>query len=308
MLTALHAGCLALLFVSVVLVYTALARVPVPMAVRLGYQGVQRRRALHNGGFFPTLEPIMRFVAGLLSSSSVAPLLKKLRARQEKALLQADYYLGLTPDELSALCLISSVGLGASSFGISAGILGLEGVAAQKSCVLGLLGAAFGLFIPVLQLQEVIRSRMKVIARGLPHAIEVVAMCMGAGLDFPGALRQLTTDKQGEGDALSRELSVILEQLQLGHTRKVALRHFAERVPSDAVRDFVNAVVQAEEKGNPLAHVIQVQGRILSQRRSVAAEEAAARAGVMMILPMMILVTCILLLLLGPFMVKGVGF
>ena len=108
---------------------------------------------------------------------------------------------------------------------------------------------------------------------------------------FPGALRQLTTDKRGEEDSLSRELSVILEQLQLGHTRKAALRHFAERVPSEAVRDFVNAVVQAEEKGNPLAQVIQVQGRILSQRRSVAAEEAAARAGVLMIVPMMILVT-----------------
>ncbi len=250
----------------------------------------------------------MRFVAGLLATSSVAPLLKRLRPRQEKALLQGDYYLGLTPDELSALCLISSVGLGVSVFGISAGIEVLKGGPVQKAYVFAAIGAVFGLLVPVLQLQEVIRSRMKVIARGLPHAIEVVAMCLGAGLDFPGALRQLTTDKQGEGDALSRELSVILEQLHLGHTRKAALRHFAERVPSDAVRDFVNAVVQAEEKGNPLAHVIQVQGRILSQRRSVAAEEAAARAGVLMIVPMMILVTCILLLLLGPFMVKGVGF
>ena len=74
------------------------------------------------------------------------------------------------------------------------------------------------------------------------------------------------------------------------------------------MRDFVNAVVQAEQKGNPLARVIQVQGRMLNMRRSVAAEEAAARAGVLMIGPMVLQLGCILLLLMGPFLVKGIGF
>lgn len=308
MLTLIHTSCLALLFIATVLLFKALADVPVPMAIRLGYPGVRRRRALESGGFFPTLEPIMRYGAGLVALTPQNSLLRMLRSRQEKELLQADHYLGLTPDELSALSLISMFGLGASVFGISVGLEMTQGGPIEKSYTIGALGAAFGLLLPTLQLREIIRARMKVIARGLPHAIEVVAMCMGAGLDFPGALRQVAGDTGSEQDALARELSVILEQLQLGHTRKAALRNFAERVPSDAVRDFVNAVVQAEEKGNPLAKVIQVQGRILGMRRSVAAEEAAARAGVLMILPMMLLVTCILLLLMGPFMVKGVGF
>ncbi len=133
-------------------------------------------------------------------------------------------------------------------------------------------------------------------------------MCMGAGMDFPGALRQLCSESHEKHDALAREFTVILEQIGLGHTRQQALRGFAERIPSDAVRDFVNAVVQAEQRGNPLAKVIQVQGRILNQRRTVLAEEAAARAGVLMILPMILLVACIMLLLMGPFIVKGIGF
>ena len=73
-------------------------------------------------------------------------------------------------------------------------------------------------------------------------------------------------------------------------------------------KDFVNAIIQAEQKGNPLAKVIQVQGRMLNMRRSVAAEEAAARAGVYMILPMVLLVACIMLLLMGPFICNGMGF
>jgi tight adherence protein C len=104
---------------------------------------------------------------------------------------------------------------------------------------------------------------------------------------------------------LRRELSYILEQLELGHTRREALLAFAERVPAPAVRDFVSAVVQAEEKGNPLVRVIQIQGRVLNQRRSVAAEEAAARAGVMMMAPLVLLLGAILLLLLGPVIVRA---
>jgi tight adherence protein C len=133
-------------------------------------------------------------------------------------------------------------------------------------------------------------------------------MCMGAGYDFPGAIR-LVAAPQGNGrTALSRELQVVLEHLELGHTRREALLSFAARVQTPAVRDFVNAVVQAERRGNPLAKVIQVQGRMLNMKRSVAAEEAAARAAVMLVAPMLVLVCCVLLLLVGPFVVKGIGF
>ena len=106
---------------------------------------------------------------------------------------------------------------------------------------------------------------------------------------------------------LGREFAVILEHLDFGHTRKLALERFAERVPNRAVRDFVHAVIQSEQKGNPLARVLQIQGRMLNMRRSVLAEEAAARAAVLMIIPMVFLLGAILLLLMGPFIVKGIG-
>ncbi len=273
-----------------------LATVPVPPAPRLGHRGAERRRALEAGGLFATAEPLVRFLAGLVA---MLPL-SALRMRQELELRRADHCLGLAPDELSALSLVSAALLGAAT--------GMLAQLAGSSPVLAIPAAVFGLILPSLQLQEIIRQRAKRISRGLPHAIEIAAMCMGAGLDFPGALRLLAAPRLGERDPLARELSLILEELDLGRTRRDALMHFAERVPTQAVRDFVNAVVQAEQKGNPLAKVIQVQGRMLKMRRSVAAEEAAARAGVMMILPMVLLVSCILLLLMGPFLAKGIGF
>ncbi len=270
------------------------ARIPIPAAPRLGYRGQERSQAMKAGGLFAAAEPFIRFVAGIVSLFPLAT----LRSRQERELRRADYCMGLTPDEYSALALISAAVLA----GVGWVIARMQGY----TLLIVVPAFALGLLLPSLQVQEIIRQRVKDISRGLPHAIEICALCMGAGLDFPGALR-LVAGPKSRG-ALAREFAGILEELELGHTRREALQNFAERVQTEAVRDFVAAVVQAEQKGNPLARVIQVQGRLLNQRRSVAAEEAAARAGVLMVGPMMLLVLCVLLLLLGPFLAKGVNF
>lgn len=263
---------------------------------RLGHRGAERRRLLETGGLGAALEPVMRFLAGITATLP----LDRLRAEKEAELRRADHPWGLTADELLALSFLSAIALALAGAVLSAQL-------GTSPLLIG--GAAvFGLLLPTMQLREQIRARSKEITRGLPHAIEVVAMCMGAGHDFPGAIRLVAAPQPGHRSALSRELQVVLEHLELGHTRREALLSFAARVPTPAVRDFVNAVVQAEQRGNPLAKVIQVQGRMLSMKRSVAAEEAAARAAVLLVAPMLVLVCCILLLLVGPFVVKGIGF
>jgi tight adherence protein C len=251
---------------------------------------------LETNGVFAVIEPVLRFIAGLIARLP----LRQFRKQQETELLRAGNFLGLTPDEYSALALLSALTLG--------GVGALLGRMTSLQSSLFVPGAVFGLLLPKFQVQGVIRERAKVVTRGLPHSIEIAALCMGAGLDFPGSIRMLVGASGSAGNALTEEFEKILEELELGHTRKQALLGFADRVRTPAVRDFVNAVIQAEQKGNPLARVIQVQGRMLNMRRSVAAEEAAARAGVLMIGPMVLLLGSILLLLMGPFIVKGVGF
>jgi tight adherence protein C len=246
-------------------------------------------------GLFATFEPVLRFVAALLADLP----LTKLREQQERDLRRADDILGVSPDELSALSVLSAILLGGAVTAIA--------VAAHTSVGYGVGAAGFGLLLPTLQVREVIRQRAKLVTRALPPAIEIAAMTMGAGLDFPGALRMLSEQGKPRPTPLAREFAVILEHLEFGHTRREALEGFAERVPSRAVGDFVASVIQSEQKGNPLARVLQLQGRMLNMKRSVAAEEAAARAGVLLIVPMVFLLGAILLLLMGPFLVKGIG-
>lgn len=295
MIQLLRVAFVVVITMTVTVLVGLLTKVVPTTPAKYGHRGAERRRALDQGGLFATFDPIVRFVAGLVALLPIT----KLRQRQETDLRRADDVLGLCADELCAMGLLSAL--------VLSGAVGTIVHVAQASGWLVVGALILGLVLPTLQVREIIRQRVKLVTRALPPAIEIAAMCMGAGLDFPGSLRMLAERNSSKPRPLGREFAVILEHLEFGHTRKEALEDFAERVPSAAVRTFVNAVIQAEQKGNPLANVLQIQGRMLNMRRSVAAEEAAARAGVLMILPMVLLVVAILLLLMGPFLVKGIG-
>jgi tight adherence protein C len=146
--------------------------------------------------------------------------------------------------------------------------------------------------------------RLKQINRGLPFAVDLMALAMSAGLDFPGAIRQVVEKSSDPEDALIEELTRILQELQLGRTRRQALLEFGARAPTNQVTEFVNAVIQAEERGNPVADVLQIQAGVSRQRRSVMAEETAAKAGVQMVGPLFLLFGCIMLLVVAPIVIK----
>jgi tight adherence protein C len=127
---------------------------------------------------------------------------------------------------------------------------------------------------------------------------------MSAGLDFPGAVRQVVEKSSNPDDPLTEELGRLLNELSLGRTRKQALLDLMARAPAPAVTEFVTALVQAEERGNPVSEVLQIQAGVSRMRRTVAAEESAAKAGVKMVLPLFLLFGSIMLLVMGPMLLK----
>ena len=131
-----------------------------------------------------------------------------------------------------------------------------------------------------------------------------MALAMGAGLDFPGAVRQVVDKSSNPHDPLVEEFTLILQTLNLGRTRKDALLGFADRAPAASVSEFVNALVQAEERGNPVAEVLLIQAGTSRTRRSVRAEELAAKAGVKMTGPLMLIFLAVLALIIAPAMMN----
>lgn len=264
------------------------ASAPTRIANRLGLRGLKRQRVLVQNELWAGIEPLVRWLGVRLSGI----LTDGQRAEIERQIGLAGDYMGITADEYLALSLVSGVG-----GGIVGAILGYLLELGGLAVVVGLmLGGA----MPYLQISGIAQERLKNISRGLPYVIDLMALSMGAGLDFPGAVRQVVEKSSNPDDPLVEEFTLILQTINLGRTRKEALIEFARRAPIETVTEFVNSLVQAEERGNPIADVLTIQAGVSRTRRSVRAEEMAAKAGVKMVAPLMLVFFCVMGLLLGP--------
>lgn len=254
----------------------------------LGLRGLQRSRAERNSPLFRQIEPALRWLGAHLK-----PLLSDaLHARIDRQITLAGDFWGLLPEECVALTLLSLLG------GLSAGAA--YGTLLSRGPLYVVLAGMVGLMLPYLQLTGLEQERRKRVQNGLPYVIDLLSLGLSAGLDFPSALKQVVDKSSSSGDALIGELNLILKELQVGKTRKQALEQLADRVPCEAVREFVGAVCQAEERGNPLGQVLEIQAEASRMRRSTRAEEAASKASVKMLAPMLLIFAAILLLIVTP--------
>jgi tight adherence protein C len=283
-------------FVSLFLLTYTVASVPSVAPSYLGIRGLQRLRAVQRNGMFRQLEPVLRWLG-----ARIKPLLNEgLRARIDRQVTLSGDFWGLLPEECVALTLFSLLA------GLSAGAT--YGALLERGFLYVILGGLVGGMLPYLQLTGIEQERRKRVQNGLPYVIDLLSLGLSAGLDFPGALRQvIEKSSSGSGDALIAELSLILQELEVGKTRKQALEQLSLRVPCEVVREFVGAVTQAEERGNPLGHVLEIQAEASRQRRSTRAEEAASRASVKMLGPMVLVFASILLLIVSPMFLQIQG-
>ncbi len=277
------------------MVYTVMIA-PSQSAGRLGLRGLKRQRSVATDGSWTQLEPLVRWLS-LRTSRLLTP---DLRAAMDAKITLAGDVLGLTADELGALSLMASVG------GTLLGFL-LGYVLEYPLGLCAIFGFGLGLLAPYLQIDGIAQKRLVTVGRTLPYAIDVFALSMGAGMDFPGSVRQYVEKSSNPSDPLVEEFSLMLQSLSLGRTRRDALLEFGARCPIETVTEFVNSLIQAEERGNPVAEVLAIQAGTSRQRRTVAAEESASKAGVKLSGPLMLVFVAVLGLMIGPMAISMGG-
>lgn len=284
-----YAAISALSLSASVLVY-GIASAPIHEASRLGLRGLKRQKALQTNELWGTVEPIVRWLGRRLSGVPN----EEQRTALDRQISLAGDFLGLTADEYLALSVLS---------GFGCGLLGLGGgYVLDMASLMGIVGFVFGPVLPYLVVSGEAEERMKNVSRGLPYVIDLMALSMGAGQDFPGAIRQVVDKSSNPDDPIVEEFTLILQTLNLGRTRKDALLEFSRRVPAVSVSEFVNALVQAEDRGNPVSEVLSIQAATSRLRRSVRAEELAAKAGVKIVGPLMLVFLACVALVIGPTM------
>jgi tight adherence protein C len=163
---------------------------------------------------------------------------------------------------------------------------------------LSLLFLILGFVFPDLWLSGRISSRQRAIFRAMPDALDLLTICVEAGLGFDAAMAKV--NEKWEND-LALELGRVIQEIRLGKLRREALRDMAERLDVAEMTSFVAAVIQSEQLGVSMAKVLRIQSDQMRVRRRQMAEEEAHRAPIKMIFPIGLLIfPSLLIILLGP--------
>lgn len=155
---------------------------------------------------------------------------------------------------------------------------------------------AFGFYLPELLLTSRIQRRQKEIRKAMPDALDLLTICVEAGLGFDGAMDRVYKKWDTE---LSDEFGRVLREIQLGKLRRDALRDMADRMGVEEMTSFVAAVIQSEQLGVSMAKVLRIQSDQMRIRRRQQAEEEAHKAPIKMLIPMALLIfpsICIVLM------------
>lgn len=128
----------------------------------------------------------------------------------------------------------------------------------------------FGNYVPVLWLTSRIRRRNSQIRRALPDALDLLTICVEAGLGFDAAMVKVVEKWDNE---LSRAFARVLQEIQLGKLRREALRDMADTMDVPEVSNFVAAIIQAEQLGVSISKVLRIQSDQMRVRRRQQAEE-----------------------------------
>jgi tight adherence protein C len=160
------------------------------------------------------------------------------------------------------------------------------------------IGAILGFYLPVLWLKQKVDARRAEIQKGLPDALDLLVICVDAGLGFDAALARVT-DKYR--NALSDLLSKALREVSLGRPRLEALDEMGRSSGVEDLHNFMQAVIQSEQFGTGIGKILRIQADEMRRKRRQRAQERGAQATLKMMLPM---VGCIFptlwIVLLGP--------
>ncbi len=165
----------------------------------------------------------------------------------------------------------------------------------QRLLVVGLF-MLLGFYIPEMLLSSRISRRQKEVRKAMPDALDLLTICVEAGLGFDGAMAKVFEKWDNE---LSLAFGRVIREIQLGKLRRDALRDMANRLGIPEMTSFVAAVIQSEQLGVSMAKVLRIQADQMRMKRRQHAEEEAHKAPIKMLIPMALLIfpsICIVLM------------
>lgn len=190
--------------------------------------------------------------------------------------------------------------------GVTALFLGIwflgSGNLTVNSVLLALVLAVLAVYLPWFVLGTMATNRKTEIRRNLPDIMDLLVVSVEAGMGFDMALMKVVERYQG---TIAKEFQRALREIQLGKSRKDALKDMEKRVGLMELSSLVNAVVQSDQLGVGISEVLRLQADLIREKRQQWIEEQAMKAPVKMLFPLVFFIfPCIFIILLGPALIS----
>jgi len=209
---------------------------------------------------------------------------------------------GLEPTTFWALRIVASVGLAGFVLLITFISPPESFLSIRSGAVKSLLAAAgaagLGFMLPTMFLQSKIKRRQDGVLKAMPDALDLLTVCVEAGLGFDQAMAKINEKWDNE---LSLAFGRVIQEIRLGKTRREALRDMSNRLDIADLTSFVAAIIQADQLGVSIGKVLRIQSEQMRMKRRQRAEKKAHEAPILMLIPMAFLIfPSIYIVLLGP--------
>lgn len=168
-----------------------------------------------------------------------------------------------------------------------------------------LSAATLGNYLPNLLLRNAISRRQNEVFESFPDALDLMTICVEAGLGIDAALARVASEIGLSSPILSEEMTLVTLELRAGGTKEKALRNLALRTGVEDVDSLVSMLIQAERFGTSIATSLRIQSDLLRTKRRMRAEEMAAKIGLKLLFPLIFFIfPSLLVVLLGPAMIQ----
>jgi tight adherence protein C len=185
--------------------------------------------------------------------------------------------------------------------GIGVGAALMHWVTMLQGCALGLAVGLLGAILPGFWLDAQKRRRQTKISRALPDALDVIVVCVEAGLSVPAAIARVGSELQAAYPLLAAEMLIVQREIQLGLSTGQALQEFADRFDLAELRGLASVVKQAEKFGASIAKALRVHAESMRVKRFQLAEEKAQKATVKLLFPTLFCIfPALYVVLIGP--------
>lgn len=169
--------------------------------------------------------------------------------------------------------------------------------AKERLIIYIIAGLGLGFIIPDLWLRMKIKRRHREIRRDLPSIIDLLNLCVEAGLDFMLAVNRVMKDFKK--CPLTDELFEVWRETKMGVSRREALQHLAKRAGLAELSSFVRTLLQADRMGAPMGEALKIQSEEMRQFRFLQAEEAALKAPLKLLIPIFVFILPVVMVIVG---------